>query len=235
MNYDTISATRTRPADTTAYAAGDVVGNNLAVTAASNTTPIVITTATHGLASGEIVTIASAGGNTAANGTWKITVLSTTTFSLDGSTGNGAWTSGGTVAAPFKFAGAASSGAAGQRGVIRSASLSFNDSTTTNAAFTLLLFAADQNTLVIPPVQADNVAQTMTAFTNMPYLLGRISFTNANIKVVGGYGTWESTDLVIPFKVPQADVAIYGVLIADAAYTPTSAEVFRATIRVDKQ
>jgi hypothetical protein len=41
------------------------------------------------------VTIASVGGNTAANGDWVITKISDTTFSLDGSTGSGAYTSGG--------------------------------------------------------------------------------------------------------------------------------------------
>jgi len=37
------------------------------------------------------------GGNTAANGTWTITVTNSTTFSLNGSTGNGAYTSGGSA------------------------------------------------------------------------------------------------------------------------------------------
>ncbi|MBN2492864.1 MAG: hypothetical protein JXQ29_18590, partial [Planctomycetes bacterium] len=36
-------------------------------------------------------------GTTAANGTWRITVLTDDSFELDGSTGNGAYTSGGTV------------------------------------------------------------------------------------------------------------------------------------------
>src|SRR5689334_13475975 len=37
----------TRPADTTAYAALDVIGVNLTVTGATNATPIVITCGTH--------------------------------------------------------------------------------------------------------------------------------------------------------------------------------------------
>lgn len=65
---------------------------------ATNASPIVITTSTaHGRSTGNIVTISSVGGNTAANGTWAITVLTATTFSLTGSTGNGAYTSGGTM------------------------------------------------------------------------------------------------------------------------------------------
>lgn len=69
-----------------------------AITAASNTAPIVITTsAAHGLAGTETVYIEGVLGNLAANGFWNISVLTTTTFSLTGSSGTGAWTSGGTV------------------------------------------------------------------------------------------------------------------------------------------
>ena len=70
------------------------------ITNATNASPIVITTsAVHGYTTGDVVTIRGVGGNTAANVTSNaITVLTTTTFSLDGSTGNGAYTSGGRVA-----------------------------------------------------------------------------------------------------------------------------------------
>lgn len=64
---------------------------------ATNASPIVVTTtADHGLPTGAYVKIASVAGNTAANGNFFITNVSATTFSLDGSTGNGAYTSGGT-------------------------------------------------------------------------------------------------------------------------------------------
>lgn len=67
------------------------------VTGATNASPIVITTsAAHGLPTGAYVKIASVGGNTAANGTFFVTSMGSTTFSLDGSTGNGTYTSGGT-------------------------------------------------------------------------------------------------------------------------------------------
>lgn len=81
-----------------ANAGGDVPGiSNLAVSGATNATPIVITTATHGLSTGDYVTLSGVLGNTAANGTWTITVLSGTTFSLDGSSGNAAYAGGGVV------------------------------------------------------------------------------------------------------------------------------------------
>jgi hypothetical protein len=77
------------------------------ISGATNATPIVITTTSaHGLADGQIVQVASVGGNTAANGTFyaKVTGFSSTTFGLytdkaltNGVAGNGAYTSGGTV------------------------------------------------------------------------------------------------------------------------------------------
>lgn len=70
--------------------------NTGSVTGATNASPIVITSAAHGLNTGTRITVASVGGNTAANGTFTITRVDADTFSLDGSTGNGAYTSGGT-------------------------------------------------------------------------------------------------------------------------------------------
>lgn len=68
------------------------------ITAATNASPIQITTSVGtSLATGQTVTISGVAGNTAANGTFKITVVNSTTFTLDGSTGNGTYTSGGTV------------------------------------------------------------------------------------------------------------------------------------------
>ena len=65
------------------------------VSAATNASPIQITTGTHGLTTGNRVTITGVVGNTAANALWTVTVVDSTNFTLDGSTGNGAYTSGG--------------------------------------------------------------------------------------------------------------------------------------------
>ena len=63
--------------------------------------PIQIRTTTNGgLATGDRVRISGVTGNTAANGEWTVTIpagSSGTTFTLDGSASNGAWTGGGTV------------------------------------------------------------------------------------------------------------------------------------------
>lgn len=66
-----------------------------AVTGATNATPIVISSSSHGLTTGTRVTLSGVGGNTAANGTFVVTYVDADHFSLDGSAGNGAYTSGG--------------------------------------------------------------------------------------------------------------------------------------------
>lgn len=71
------------------------------VTGASNATPIVLTfSAAHGVFSTETITCSGVGGNTNANGTFRVTVLTSTTLRLRGTSGNGAWTSGGTCTVP---------------------------------------------------------------------------------------------------------------------------------------
>jgi len=66
------------------------------ITGATNASPIVITIVAHEYETGDQVLIADVLGNDAANGDWSITVLTDDTFSLTGSTGDGAYTSGGT-------------------------------------------------------------------------------------------------------------------------------------------
>ena len=73
------------------------------VNAASNATPIVIgCTAAHNFTTGQAVYVSGVGGNTAANGIWVVTFVGTTSFSLDGSVGNGVYTAGGTVKGSFR-------------------------------------------------------------------------------------------------------------------------------------
>jgi uncharacterized phiE125 gp8 family phage protein len=79
------------------------------ITAASNASPIVVTIVGHGYSTGDQVQIESVAGNTAANGLWFITKADADTFSLNGSAGNAAYTSGGsstiiTVPEPIRHA-----------------------------------------------------------------------------------------------------------------------------------
>lgn len=62
---------------------------------ATNATPIIVTVTGHGFSDGNVVTISDVVGNTAANGTWTIQSVTTDTFELVGSVGNGAYVSGG--------------------------------------------------------------------------------------------------------------------------------------------
>jgi len=72
-----------------------------AITGATNASPIVITSASHGASNGDIIVVRGIVGNTSANGTWKAASVATNTITLttvnDGlnSTGNGAYSSGG--------------------------------------------------------------------------------------------------------------------------------------------
>jgi len=67
------------------------------ISAATNTSPITATCVSHGFETGNQVEIMRVAGNTAANGIWTITKLGQDTFSLNGTTGNGAYTSNGWV------------------------------------------------------------------------------------------------------------------------------------------
>jgi hypothetical protein len=79
----------------------------LTITAATFATPIVITTsAAHGVPIGDVSygTVSGVLGNTAANGSWVIEGVTTTTLRLRNSVGNAAYTSGGTLTKVSTFA-----------------------------------------------------------------------------------------------------------------------------------
>lgn len=72
------------------------------ITNATNASPIVVTSAGHGFTNGMVVTVSAVGGNTNANSDWVVTNAATDTFELYttagvASSGNSAYTSGGTV------------------------------------------------------------------------------------------------------------------------------------------
>ncbi len=67
-----------------------------AITGATNAGPIVITGTTTGLVNGDSVTIGGVNGNTNANGTFTIENVTSNSFELEGTSGNGAYSGGGT-------------------------------------------------------------------------------------------------------------------------------------------
>lgn len=83
---------------------GDGVSpGGVAISAATNATPIVLTTTAHGITDVSLVTVAGVAGNTAANGTWIAERVTNTTLKLRGSIGNGVYTSGGTATVTDTF------------------------------------------------------------------------------------------------------------------------------------
>lgn len=108
VNLDDLPTVRIYGPDGLVAAAttGGTLLDSGAITGATNAAPIVVTCANHGLTDGVYVTVSGVAGNTAANGSFAVTRLSASTFSLDGSTGNGAYTSGGTwnVAGLYAYA-----------------------------------------------------------------------------------------------------------------------------------
>lgn len=79
---------------------GEVLGADaspLSIVSSTNATPIVVTTATHGMKDGDIVTVAGHLVNTSADGSWVIDVASATTFALRGAVGVGIGAGTGTV------------------------------------------------------------------------------------------------------------------------------------------
>lgn len=76
---------------------GAIGGSSKTITGATNATPIVVTSASHGLNNGDVVWISGVGGNLAANGFYVIANKTANTFELAGSAGSGAYTSGGTA------------------------------------------------------------------------------------------------------------------------------------------
>lgn len=78
-------------------------GTSVGVSGATNASPIVLTVTAHKFKVGDVVVVSGVGGNTAANGTWTISAIATNTISLSGSTGSGAYTSGGTAVVTGRF------------------------------------------------------------------------------------------------------------------------------------
>src|SRR5215469_319267 len=78
---------------------------NNAIVSATAASPIVVTTsAVHGMQTGDYAQVNFAQGLAGLNGRWQVTVTGSNTFSLNGSTGTGAYTGQGTVSGGDLFA-----------------------------------------------------------------------------------------------------------------------------------
>lgn len=75
----------------------DTLTNAVDISDATNASPINIEATDHGLEEDNIALITGVGGNTASNGTFKVAYVDDDNVTLDGSTGNAAYTSGGKI------------------------------------------------------------------------------------------------------------------------------------------
>ncbi len=178
----------------------------------SGVSPIVITTTTtHALATGQQVTISGVNGATAANGTYQITVINTTQFSLNNTTGNGAYTGGGTVnttpfAYPINFTEGTNVLAVGNDGYTAA---QVSATTTGDAVFTATTnnpFSGTATTLTVNqatnyqttiaagsngvslPTSTINVASTTTASTTITSASNGVSLPTGTINVLSTTG-----------------------------------------------
>lgn len=201
------------------------VSYNVSNTTGAAVSPIVVTTtSTHALFTGQQVNISGVLGNLAANGTFQITVLSTTTFSLNGTTGNGSYTGGGTIATtpfawPVNFTEGTGVLAVGNDGYT---SAQVSSSVSGDAVFTALsgnpfsaaatsftinnvsnyrtTIAAGSNGQTLPQATI-NVASTTTASTTIAAGSNNVSLPTATINVAsttgfpsGGYLNVQTTE-----------------------------------------
>lgn len=182
------------------------------VSAASNASPIsIVTTSTNALFTGQWVQITGVNGNTAANGIWSITVVSNTNFTLNGSTGNGAYTGGGTIATtPFSgptnlwegtpvLAVGSDGYTAAQISTTLTGDAFFttttnNPFTSTSTSFTINTASNNQTTIAAPsggqnlPQTIINVASTTTASTTIASASNNVSLPTGTINVASTTG-----------------------------------------------
>ena len=98
FNVVAMNAPSTKPSGGTNLTIPFATNNNaaapVAITGATNATPIVLTVA-NSWNVGDVITVTGVLGNTAANGTWRLSAANSTTATLENSVGNASYTSGG--------------------------------------------------------------------------------------------------------------------------------------------
>lgn len=128
------------------------------------------------------------------------------------------------VAAVQAFSNAAV--ANGGSGYVTKARLTTDVAVTTLANFRLYLFS------VAPTAIADNSPFTLL-YANRLVRVGYIDFALGTEGTGSDCAEAVATGLLIPFKCAVTDTALYGVLVAKAAYVPGNAENFALELTVD--
>lgn len=110
-------------------------------------------------------------------------------------------------------------------GKIKSVLVAKSAASITNASFRLYLY----NTA--PTAIADNSAWTVL-YADREKLIGYVDVTM--VGPASGAGAVGFANVDIPFQAAAGSKAIYGVLVATAAYTPASAETFAVSLTVER-
>lgn len=225
----------TRPSNTTQYTAGDAIAPvTKAITAATNASPMVITSTAHGLSTGDRVTIAAVGGNTNANGDWVVTVLTANTFKISSEAGyltgtfiagNAAYTSGGTIQKMLRLADVV--GQAGGAGEIQKVRIIMGDAGVTTATFRLRFYNSPISQI------ADNAAFTLL-YANRAKQVADISPTTVLTEGSGSDAAIVTTvpSPAIPFECDASRTDLFIQMTAVGAYTPASAETIRIEVTI---
>jgi hypothetical protein len=230
-------------ANATPYSAKDTIGPaELTVSGATNATPIVLTTGTHGLADGDPVTVASVGGNTAANGVFfaKVTGYSSTTFGLYSDralttavAGNGAYTSGGTVVKNPYLSGMGR--ILGGKGYLVK-NLFMSDQTTLTETLRIHFF----NQPVAYPL--DNAQYPGPLFADLSKFIGTVDLPAARVEGTGATASYacatpntSNSQLPLSFTCHSLDDRLYLVFETPNGLIPASGQMFalRATAEQD--
>lgn len=153
-------------------------------------------------------------------------VLSTATFTRPANTT--AYTVGDTVGttpgAALEFTNVAF--AQGLTGLVVSAKIGKQTVTVTNAVFRLYLFTS------APTVTDDNVAANIL-WAEMPNLCAVVDFYLLQAETVGSSQAIIES-IAIPFKCSSTSKSLYGMLVAEGAYVPASAEQFTITLGIER-
>lgn len=225
-------ASFTRPANATQYAAGDSVAPaTVAITAATNATPIVVTAAAHGLANDDRVFIADVVGNTNANGVRKVVVLTANTFALYNEStgaaisGNAAYVSGGTVQKILRFADVVPVN--GGSGSIIGVRLQVRNATVTLGTFRVRFFTRPVDQI------ADNAAFTLLD-ANKAFRVGYVDLTILATEGAGSDSSEVQALLAqpLPFTCESDRADLFAQITAIGAFTPASGDTFRLEVNI---
>lgn len=119
------------------------------------------------------------------------------------------------------FASSENSPKIGQDIIIKTLKVSTNNATVTNGSFRLYICKDTQT------ITADNTAQTLL-YADRANRVGYIDFTLTSGGTGSDCGEAFVTDANIPFKLTTT--AFYGYIVAKAAYTPASGQLFNLEI-----